>query len=82
MIFDDDFCRFEFRDGSRADFMCAELQIESWPPPQFLCLAGRNFERVSHSLITDAEKPMLSNIARGALYRHMPEVVISSTQEH
>jgi hypothetical protein len=71
-----DFCRFIFKDGSQADFMCFELMIDRWPPPEYLVLAGRNFQRVSYSLLNDKQCP---DIARGALYRHMPDTTIGET---
>jgi hypothetical protein len=75
VTFDTDFCRFVFKDGSRLDFMCKELMVE-WPPPEYMCLAGRNFQRVRYSLIKDNDPRLRSITARGAEYRHMPNVVL------
>lgn len=70
-----DFCRFVFKDKSRLDFMCHELMIIEWPPPEFLTIVGRNFQRVSYSFLSSFEAEA-KGCARGALYMHMPDVKI------
>jgi hypothetical protein len=75
MILPTDFCRFIFKDGSRADFLCRELMIESWPPPKHLTLKNYNFERVSASILSESASE-IQQIARGSLYQHLPDIII------
>lgn len=68
----DDFIKIDF-DGGTKVYSCKSMEIDEWPPPEIIVIYGFICERISCSELTEEQMKTMTHVARGALYKPVPE---------